>query len=53
MVAPLPWLRARTRAFLETDGKEFHALFTQAGLELTRTIELVNGYAIIEAQPSV
>jgi hypothetical protein len=28
-------------------------LFTQAGFELTRTIDLVNGFAIIEAQPSV
>jgi len=35
----------------ERTAKEFQALFAQAGLELTRTIELVNGYAIIEAQP--
>jgi hypothetical protein len=34
-------------------AKEFQALFKQAGLELTRTIDLVNGFAIIEAQPSV
>ncbi|WP_257448002.1 acetylserotonin O-methyltransferase [Archangium lipolyticum] len=35
----------------ERTAKDFQALFAQAGLELTRTIELVNGYAIIEAQP--
>ncbi|QRN96637.1 methyltransferase [Archangium violaceum] len=37
----------------ERTAKEFQALFAQAGLELTRTIELVNGFAIIEARPSV
>jgi hypothetical protein len=33
-------------------GKEFQALFERAGLELTRTIDLVNGFAIIEARPA-
>ncbi|WP_170114733.1 methyltransferase [Corallococcus macrosporus] len=35
----------------ERTAKEFQALFAQAGLELTRTLELVHGYAIIEAKP--
>lgn len=35
----------------ERTAKEFQALFAQAGLELTRTIDLVHGYAIIEAKP--
>ena len=35
----------------ERTAKEFQALFAQAGLELTSTVELVNGYTIIEAKP--
>ncbi|WPB78356.1 methyltransferase [Archangium violaceum] len=35
----------------ERTETEFQALFAQAELELTRTIDLVNGYAIIEAKP--
>ncbi|MFE8602823.1 methyltransferase [Archangium violaceum] len=37
----------------EHTATEFQALFAQAELELTRTIDLVNGYAIIEAKPRV
>ncbi|OJH35775.1 hypothetical protein BON30_37635 [Cystobacter ferrugineus] len=37
----------------ERTATEFQVLFAQAGLELTRTIDLVNGYAIIEAKPRV
>lgn len=35
----------------ERTAKEFQALFAQAGLQLTRTLDLVHGYAIIEAKP--
>ncbi|QRK12541.1 hypothetical protein JQX13_22450 [Archangium violaceum] len=33
--------------------KAFQTLLAQAGLEVTRTIDLVGGFALIEAQPSV
>lgn len=32
--------------------KEFQHLLTQAGFELTRTLDLVHGFAILEARPS-
>ena len=35
----------------ERTAKEFQTLFQEAGLELTRTLDLVNGFAIIEAKP--